>query len=317
MKTSSKLLSIAVPSLVVGGLLLQSSFGRADDRIPAPPPPPVAKAPKPPKAPHMAPGLGGFDAQMVRAMVRSKLQEARKSVSSAAMPPAMRDKVLARLDRVAAIVDRRLATVDFSKLDELGEQLEGMGEELEQAMEGLDQELEIVLKHAFNLKDLQKLQSLGNLHLSFDDDDADDADDTDAWDFSTPVAPVPPVAPVAPVAPVPPPPPMVNGVPSFDLPDDDDMDAEELQLRGDQVARLRAVRTATDAKVRASKEQLDKLSAELESLLRDPAASAGQVNSMIDRISALEATIRKARINAWMQSRALLDARQRQKLGQP
>ena len=124
---------------------------------------------------------------------------------------------------------------------------------------------------------------------------------------------------MSPPAPPAPPAPPVTSVPSFDVldadADDEAVAVTDLQLRADQRASLRAVRAETDAKIRPARAQLDKLSEQLEAALRNPSASPDQVNALVDRISAQEAAIRKARIGAWMKSRALLDPQQRAKIG--
>ncbi len=337
MKILSKIATLAVPSFVLGGLLLYSPFGQADDRV-SPRSAPPARAAGPMRAaggPQSGVYIDGkrMDGAQIRAKVRAGLDSARQALASAPMPPEMRAKVQARLDKVGAIVDRRLAKVDFSNLERLGDQLEGLDDEIEAAMAGMDQEIEAMVEASFKsldfskLAELEKLKALGDLDLRFghDGDDGDDDDDDDGgWGFSTapqpPTPPAPPAPPngIAPPAPPAPPSPPGRGGLSFDVEiDDSDIASADLQLRGDQRASLRAVRAETDAKVRPAREQLDRLSSQLESLLRDPSASADQVNALVDRISAQEASIRKARINAWLKSRALLDARQRARLGQP
>jgi hypothetical protein len=96
-----------------------------------------------------------------------------------------------------------------------------------------------------------------------------------------------------------------------DIAGDFDFDASKLRLRPDQRAALKALRAGSDAQIKPAKQALDALSSQLTRTLRDPNASAAQVSQLVDQISRQEATIRKARLGAWLRARALLDSNQR------
>lgn len=313
MKPIAKFLSLAAPSLVLGGLLFQSPAGHADDKQRGTP---VVKHKQKDHDLHVS--VDGVDVNLsggldgIRALVRGRLSTARQAIASADMPPQVRDKVLARFDRVNSIVDRRISKIDFGNLDQLEAQMEGLGEEIEGAMEGLEEEMEALAKNDPKLR--RQLKQLGALDLQLggrhDDDDG-------PWGFAVPpIPPTPPVPPVAPVAPLPPLPPAAPLPPyGYDADgssyDSGDFDSDALQLRPDQRSNLRAVRQQSDAQIKTAKKSLERLSNELNATLRNPNAQPQEVNGLVDAISANEATIRKARINAWIRARNLLDARQR------
>ncbi len=316
-----KVLSIALPSVIAGGLLFQSALGHADE-----------KGEHKHKHKHKHDdglvikskngdsvtinghvGLSALDG--IRAMVRGRLAGARTAILHSNMPPQLRDRALARFDKVNAIVNRKLTKIDLSDLDQLGEQMEELGEEIEEAMEGIEDELEELAKSDPTLR--RQLKQLGG-DLKFEDNDGDG--DDDSWGLSMPVPPVPPVPPVAPVAPVPPVPPLpplppgpIAGWSSTDVPgyNSRSFDGSDLKLRPDQRTSLRAVRQQSDATISVAKKELDKLSAQLDSALRNKNTAPNQALRLVDAISAQEAIIRKARVSAWLQSRALLDDDQR------
>ena len=315
-----KVLSIALPSVVAGGLLFQSPVGYADDKN---------KDKRDDNSLVIKSkngnsvtingnlGLGNLDG--IRALVRSRLQGARAAILSSNMPPQVRDKALARFDKVNAIVDRKLAKIDFRDLEQLGEQMEDLGEEIEGAMEGLEEEMEALAKSDPTLK--RQLKALGkqfDFHMDFDDDG-----DDDSWGYSMPappmppMPPMPPVAPMAPMAPLPPRPPLPPAPPagwsSVDVSgyDDDSFDGSDLKLRGDQRNRLREVRQQADEQIRNAKKQLDRLSEQLNAALKNDRTQTSEAIRLVEAISAQEVIIRKARVTAWLNARDLLDARQR------
>ncbi len=317
-----KFFSVAAPSLVIGGLLLQSPAGHADDRHG----PPAGKVKH--KDVNVNVTVDGHNVAFsgagldgIRSLVRGRLSAARQAIAAANMPPPLRAKVLARFDKVNSIVDRRLAKIDFRNLDQLEAQMEGLGEEIEEAMDGLEDEIEALAKNDPNLK--RQLKQLGDLDfdMSFGGRgrDHDDDDDDKAWRWATP--PAPPAPPSGPAAPMPPMPPVAPAPPAgygydYDVQgsagyDDSAFDGAALQLRPDQRNNLRAVRQQADAQIKVAKKTLDKLSDQLSTALRNPNAQPAEVNGLVDAISANEATIRKARINSWLRARNLLDARQR------
>jgi Heavy-metal resistance len=326
-----KLLAFAAPAVAVGGLLLYSPSGQADERSHGSGT--VLRDGKSKTYTWSSTGGNsageGISVTGIRDLVRDRLRAARQAVSS--LPAPVRDKVLARFDRVNAIVDRRLSRIDFNNLDTLDDQLEGLDDEIEAAMEGLSDEIEALTEH-FGLS--QKLKQLGDLRLHLHTGGSNgsggttcqgsssrvtcdtDAGDDDDWNIST--MPIPPTPPAPPVPPAPPAPPSPPDPPSYSDGDDDIVDVDDgdledldLQLRPDQRSSLRAARQEADARVRPAREALDKLSSQLTATLRNVNVSPAQVSSLVDQISAQEATIRKARIVAWVKSRAVLDARQR------
>lgn len=350
--TLKKTLAIALPSLLAGGLLFGTAFGRAEaprgdlvgfwpvaegigvkvaerakkaPRPPQPPPPPHGPVPPvPPMAPH-APGGGisvsihdgKIDIAGVDAMARAQIAAARAQIANNPhMPPQVRDKVLARLDRAAAKLDRQLANVKGKDLDQLGRDLEKMGEELEAEMEGLADELED-LKFDFDAKDLGK-----DLAKKFSKDWATknfknfkfqwDSDDDDDDDDD-----------------------------ADDADDDDDVDdddADDADISGvvpspgpgiaphaladlDHLGLAPAQRDAiaqlgrdSEKAVAAAQVRMDQLSEQLHDELAKPAANQAQIGALIDQVTAQEAAIRKARILGWVKARQILDAKQRAKL---
>jgi Heavy-metal resistance len=321
MKPFAKFLSIAAPSLVVGGLLFQSPVGHADDKSRGVS---VTVKQKDNTSSYTWSGsVAGLDG--IRSLVRGRLQAARQAIAAADMPPPVRAKVLARFDKVNAIVDRRLSKIDFKNLDQLEAQMEGLGEEIEAVMEGLEEELEELTKADPRLRGQLKQLGKFQMKLSGHDDGDDDDDDDSGW--SMPVPPVPPVPPVAAVPPVPPvaavpPVPPVPPVPSYGgydpsnlgSFDDSAFGSVDLKLRPDQRAGLKAARIQSEVQVKAATKALNRLSEQLNTALRNPNAQPAEVTGLVDAISTQEATIRKAQILSWIRARALLDPRQRKLL---
>jgi Spy/CpxP family protein refolding chaperone len=320
-----KVLSIALPSVVAGGLLFQSPVGHADDKNKNKNKRDDSSLVIKSKNGNSVTingnlGLGNLDG--IRALVRSRLQGARAAILSSNMPPQLRDKALARFDKVNAIVDRKLAKIDFRDLEQLGEQMEDLGEEIEGAMEGLEEEMEALAKSDPSFKrQLKALDNQFDFHLDFDDDGDDDRRGYSMPAPPTaptpPMPPVPPVAPMAPTAPLPPTPPLPPAPPagwsSVDVSgyDDDSFDGSDLKLRGDQRNRLREVRQQADAQIRNAKKQLDRLSEQLNAALKNDRTQTSEAIRLVEAISAQEVIIRKARVTAWLNARDLLDARQR------
>ena len=101
--------------------------------------------------------------------------------------------------------------------------------------------------------------------------------------------------------------------------DDDDVrdsitDMKDLALSDAQREQITKLRADSDRSVATAKHQLDALSAKLEAALANPAVTDAEVARYVDQISAQEATVRKARILAWVNARRLLDTAQKAKI---
>jgi hypothetical protein len=84
-----------------------------------------------------------------------------------------------------------------------------------------------------------------------------------------------------------------------------------LDLDADQKAKLAKLRSESDQQVKAAKRELEELSNHLHDSLGDASTSEADIARQIDQISAREATIRKARVLAWVRARSLLRKDQR------
>lgn len=314
------LFSIVLPSMIAGGLIFDSALGHSAGRdenfgfwpaasdvaapTPPAPPPPAAKTPPAPPAPSAPPappapgkrgGAGGRGVSVninggkiqidgVHDLVISQIDAARDSIkNNQSIPKDVRDKVVARLDKVRASVDKRLANLKISDLSQLESEMEKMGEEIEQAMDGLDKDLEKLGKD-FDVK-------FGKKGFSIFSKDDDDDDDDDIQTIDTP---------------------------DVDADDDDMKDAikdlRDMALKPDQKDKINKLRADSDASVRVAKKQMDELSAKLQTALGNPAVTDAEIGRLVDQISAQEATIRKARIQAWAQARRVLDDAQRKRV---
>jgi hypothetical protein len=325
------LFTIVVPSLLAGGLILGSSFGRADVTvtrdgqtivIPTPPTPPT-----PPTDPWGAPSQrhqhqhqhhmsvsihdGKVQIDGVRETVNDALKQARSMIeSNPSIPPDVRARVLSRLDRVNGIVDRRISKLKTTDIDQLGEELGRMGEEIGNAMDGLGEDLSKLGDKIGKdvAKQIQKSFKHMAPHAVQTDDSNDSADDnkgnsdsdsdsdsdTDSDNDSA------------------------TAVPTATAMDPDDDAAKQaivklgnLSLDSHQRAVIAQLRTDTERRVSAAKQEIDRLSDTLRVALDNPASSEAEVGRYVDQISAQEATIRKARINAWMSARRVLSDDQR------
>jgi len=320
-----RIVFVVVLSLFVGGVVMEQGAGLASpdrDRDaprdswgapPVPPAPPAAPvAPTPPTRGRRG-GVsisvrdGKVRIQGIDQMVAGHLQMVREMLrNNPNIPRDLRDKILARLDRVKAIVDRHLKNLSSTDIDKLDDELAKMGDELDRAMEGLDADLDkLGDKLAKGVaKDLAKNLGKGfvkglakkNFQFHFGDDDSDvdvdrdadaDADDDDA---------------------------------DSDNDSDADNDSDDVRiavddLKGfalkpsqrDAIARLRAV---SDAQVATATQQLEQASRQLEAALADVRVSDRDVSRYVDQITSHEATIRKARLLAWVAARRVLDADQ-------
>lgn len=314
-----RLVLVVIVALLAGGVVFEVGRGQAapgDDPWTVPPPPPTApKAPKPPKPPKVkivgGAGVsisirnGKIHIEGLDQLVSGHLQNVRDMLANNPnLPKDVRDRIVQRMDRVKAVVDKHIKQLDTQDLDKLDDQLEKMGDELEKAMEGLEADLD---KLGDKLgKDLAKdiTKNLKDMKLKFgpdpapapddddDDDDADDADrDTDDDDL--------PNASVA--------------------PSDDDLRSAVDMLKNftlepaqkDAIVRLRA---SADAVVETERRALEQASKQLEAALAGVKTSDGDIARYVDKITAHEAAIRKARLLSWVQARRVLDADQIKRL---
>jgi len=295
---------------------------------PAPPTPPGGWGGHPPPSVPPAPGGrlsisvhdGKVQIEGLETALRAHLEAAREAIrSNPDIPPAIRDKVLARLDRARAIVERRLGRLSTTDLDKLGDEMEKMGDELEKAMEGLDEDLEQLgdklgkdlarklskdiakgLKPGIQInpgrdrdrdEDRDRDADRAERDGGDDNDDEDDRDgDRDRADVMAPDAD------------------HDRGVRSAvrDLPD--------VGLQPAQRAQIAKLRTSYEQQISVARKQLDDASKRLEVALADPRAKDADIAKYIDQVSAYEAEIRKARLLTWVNARRLLDDAQRKKI---
>ncbi len=297
--------AVVVMSLLVGGVVFEVGRGEADPWGQAPPMPPNApKAPKPPKPPKIRGGIsvsihgGKLHIDGLDQLVSGHLQRVADVLANHPnLPKAVRDRLTARLDRVRAIADKNVKQLDLSDPDKLGDQIEKMGDELEKALEGLDADLaQLGDKLGKDLaKDIQKglkdLKRIGPDPADPADDDDDDDNDTD--DDNLPNA---------------------SGDPSTD-----DVSAAVDQLRNfslkpaqkDEIAKLQ-LKANQDVEIERLK--LEIASKELENALGDVNVTQATIERAVDKVTAHEAAIRKARLLTWVKARNVLDPDQRKQL---
>lgn len=302
------LFTVALPSLLAGGLIFNAAFSRAASPSdspswassstliaqadpPKPPKAPARSVPPAPSAPPAppAPPDGGISVTIhdgkvsvtgVADMARAQMKSARDSISASTMPEDMKKKVLARLDKAQASMDKRLANIKNATPEEIEEQMEAMGEEIAGSMEGLDDEME-----EMGQKMAEQAQKNMNFNFKFTHDDDDDD---------------------------------LPSAPTLDNDDDDLRDAignlKDLAVTPQQRDQIVKLRADSDKTVATSKKQIDDLSEKLHTALGDKKTSDADITRMVDQISAEEAKVRKARIIAWAQARRLLDAAQQKKV---
>lgn len=303
-------LIIVLPSMLVGGLLFGFWPARADNGDPwnrgapvppAPPSPPSMPTPPtpppPPGTPVMAGGHAKISVENVSEMVRKQLDQARDMVrDSPHIPPQVRATVLARLERVRAAVERRLARMKPSDLKDLGDEVERVSDDIEQAMDGLDEDLTRLGKElskqfgkqwAKEWKKQWKKQAAEDAEAEDQSGDGEDGEDGD-------VAGPPPVDPED----------ARNAI----------ADVRGIALQPQQRVQIQRLREQTERQIAEAQTQLAALSSKLEEALKNPRVSDDEVTMYVDHISATEATIRKAKLLAWVGARRLLDEQQRAKI---
>jgi hypothetical protein len=338
-------LTLAIPSLVAGCLLFASAFGRADDRRappdawaaptpptppiiiaqapmapkapsaplapPAPPAAPAPKAPTAPKAPPAPPSSPGFGIALhdgnltitgAREAADQQIESALATIrGNTSIPPKVRDKLIARLEKAKASVDKRLAHLDINNLDQLGDELGALGDEIGAAFDGMDADFADVGRDIGRdiSRDIGKNigKNLGHgihVHVGHDKDDDDKDDDADAH--------------TAPSA------------PNIDIDvDDDDVDDAisdlgDLALTSAQRDAIAKLRDNAKGTVGPARKRIEALSTKLHDTLGNATATDADITKAVDAITAEEATIRKARILAWVNARRLLDADQRKRV---
>jgi len=287
-----------------------------------PPVPPVAPVPPPPPLPPrhghyrshghgMSVSIhdGRIEIDGIEEMVQDQLERVADTLDSIPdMPPDVRDRIKARVKSVRDKVRARLGKLKSLDLDKLGPELERMGDDIEKDMEGLDKDLEqFGDKFGNNFaekfgKDFARNFLPSHISASDNSDDADaddDADDDDDDDDDDDAAALPPV--VEPDMADPDMHAAVAGIKNLTLD----------QNQKDQLAKLRA---DTDRQVADAQRELDAMSDQLHDALGDLSADEADITRQIDLISQKEATIRKARILAWVRARSLLDQDQRKKV---
>jgi len=221
-----------------------------------------------------------------RQEVKEQLAEARRQLENAPLPDGMREKI-----------DQRMGKAGSGDMSSFEAEMEAMGAEIEAEMEGMAEEFEDFGK---GWEDWAK---------KFDGQDFDFDFDFDPH-AAVPMPPVPPVPPVPPAAPS-------AGIPGVDL-DLGDLDIvidlPDLGLDADQVEQLQSIFESEQDVLEPAREELQELSDDLREALEDPGASEAEIGRMVDAISDREAKIRKAQVLAWVKSRKILDASQRDRV---
>lgn len=334
-----------LPSMVAGGFLFASAFGHAETgrdlgmwpaaadtsgRVlvaqndpwahrngrmpvppvppPAPPAPPAPVAPVAPVAPYIPHGKHGIQVRIedgkvqldgLAEMIEGQLEGVNAILENLPdVPPEVRTRVRERIRSVRRTVKTRMSKLKSMDLSQIGPEMERMGDEIEREMEGLDKDMEKLgdkLGQQFAKKITQQVaRSFQNVDRDNDGDDNDEADHDDDDDSAA--------------AAVMPPGPNVDAVPPSLG------DLKNLTLRPQQKADLAKLRAETDQQVKAAKQALDEASGRLHDTLGNSNASEAEIARQIDAVSREEATIRKARILAWVKARNLLDKDQRRKV---
>jgi homeobox protein ESX1 len=306
--------------MLAGGLLFGSVVGYAGSGSGAPPIPPVpptaptapippipptpptphtpGMAPLPPMPPMppmvngLPPGInvtihdGKILIDGVDKYVDQQIDNALKSVQNPSVPPQVRAKVEEHLKKLREKLKKKLAKIDVKDLGDLGDELGEIGDEIGSEMDDFGSDMDAWGDKLG--KDIQKQvqQQLAQHGIHSSASDNDDDDD--------------------------------NDIPTPDVDDDDDMadavrDLGDLSLSPDQRTKIQNLRADTDKQVASAKKALDTASDNLKKLLENGAGEA-EVSRAIDEVSAKEATIRKARILAWMKARNYLDNSQRKKV---
>jgi hypothetical protein len=318
----------ATPDTTAGQPVVAQADPRSRSRPWGPPVPPVPPAPGAYPVPPMPPmppmpprghvrsrshghGMsvsihdGKIEIDGIEELVQDQLERVGEALDSVPdMPPDVRVRIKDRVKSVRDKLGARLGKLKSMDLDKLGPEMERMGDDLERDMEGLDKDLEQLginvgkdFAEKFG-KDFAKDFARSFAPSRHDRDNSDDGDD-DATDHDDDDRP---------------------GVTlDDDMVDPSDMRAAIAGLKGmmlgeDQKAQLAKLRRESEQQISDAKRDLETLSNRLHDALGDAGASEADIARQIDQISAKEATIRKARILAWVRVRSLLDKDQRTKV---
>jgi hypothetical protein len=337
--------STILPSVLAGGLLFGSAPGHADagapdaamgsgilaqadprprtrswgtPGAPVPPTPPVPGVypapPVPPLPPRHRHGHGvsisihdgKIELDGVAEMVGNQLDRVAELLDNLPdVPPDVRDRVRGRVQSARQKLGARLSKLKSMDLEKLGPEMERMGDEIEKELEGMDKDLEQLGgklgKHFAEKFGKDFAKSFGPNHLGFpgphdrDNSDGDDDDDDDDDKAA------------------------VTVLPDTQTLDPSDTraaiaDLKNLSLDQSQRAQLARLRAESDRQVADAKRELETMSDRLHDTLGDVGASEADITRQIDLISEKEATIRKARILAWVRARAVLDKDQRKRV---
>jgi hypothetical protein len=273
--------------------------------VPAVPPPPPAAAP--PGVPgHGRHGMsisihdGKVEIDGIAEMVEEQLNTVLRALDH--MPnvaPDARDRVKTRVRGVRDKVKARLSKLRSMDIDKIGPEVERIGDEIEKEMEGVDKDLEQLgdklSKHFAEKfgkefgKDIAKTIAprIAGADNSDGEDDDDDGDDEDKDAVVMP--------------------PHVDRLVPPDL--DERIAALRrlnLSLNAEKREKLAKVRADCDREIADARRELDEMSNHLHETLGDAAAKESDIDRQIDKISAKEAAIRKARIHALIRTRSVL-----------
>lgn len=239
---------------------------------------------------------GGVEVDGIGDYVDGQIDRALGNLDRANMPPAMREKLKAKLGQMRAKLAKRLRHLDAKDLDHLGEELDQWGEEFGREMESFGSDMDQWGKDFAKQfgKDAMKawskhMMAPGGHHGHMDADDDDDDDDAS-----------------------------VNVAPAHD--DDDDVDDDAVRDMGDlsldhgQREQLSKLRAESDRQISAAKSALVNAKRQLRAQLENPSASDAEISRAIDAVSQQEAMIRKVKILTWHNARRLLDDTQRGKV---
>jgi hypothetical protein len=309
MSTTKTILTICVPSMIVGGVIFGSAFGRADsgrDARPSPssaativaqadphPAPPPGPAPRPLPLVGPAGPLDGVAVEIhdgkvtisgVPEVISNALHSAHVAIEASGLPKATKDKLDQHLDNVRTRLQARLSHLDVANLDQLGDEMNKMGDDIGKEMEELGKEMEKYGATGSGGKGFHV--SINGVHGTLNTDDDGDDDKLGS----------PP-----------------------DVDDDDELDDAvrdlgDLSLKGPQRDQIQKLRRDSDRAVATAKKQLDLASDALKKQLDNPATNDAEIARSIDAVTQQEAAIRKARILAWHDARRVLDDAQRKKV---
>jgi hypothetical protein len=248
---------------------------------------------------------GKVEIDGIAELVQEQLEVVLRTLDSIPnVAPDVRERVKNRVRTVRDKLRVRLGRLKSMDYDKIAPEMERIGDEIEKDMEGLDKDLEQLgdklAKHFAEKfskdfsKDFAKSFGPGRPVRDNSDDDGDDDDDDD-----DDAAALPP------------------GTDS-DVADPSDVSDKiaalknlNLTLDQQQKQQLAKLRSESDQKVASAKRELEEMSSRLHDQLGDTSVKEADIERQIDRICEKEATIRKARITAWLRVRSLLRDDQR------